>query len=106
MTRKAILPLLGLAVALIVAAPARANAQVFVGVRGGPVFGPRAYVAVAPRPYEYGYYGPRVAVVAPPYAYGYYGPRVVVPVRPRYYGDRWYPRYYGRRDYAPRYFRR
>jgi hypothetical protein len=94
MTRKAILPLLGLAVAMIFASPTKASAEVFVGVNIGPVVPRPGYVVVAPGPYAYRYYGPRV-VAAP------------VVVRPGYfYHGRWYPRYYARRYYGPRYFRR
>ena len=92
MTRKAILPLLGLAVAMIFAAPTKASAQVFVGVHIGPVVR-RPYAVVAPRPYAYEYYGPRV----------FAGPVV----RPNYfYREHYYPRYYARRYYGSRYFRR
>jgi hypothetical protein len=94
MTKKAILPLLGLAVAMIFAAPKPASAQVFVGVNIGPVI-PRHYVVVAPHPYAYGYYGPR-----------FVAPRVIVRPGGYYYHRRWYPRYYARSYYGPRYFRR
>jgi hypothetical protein len=103
MTRKSILPLLGLAVAMIFAAPKKASAEVFVGVNIGPVVPRHGYVVVAPRPYAYGYY---------PRAYGYYPPRVwpaPVVVRPwgGYYHERWYPRHdYARGYYGPRHFRR
>ncbi len=93
MTRKSILPLLGLAIAMIFATPKAAGAQVFVGVNIGPVI-PRHYVVVAPRPYAYGYYGPR------------YAPRVIVRPGGYYYHQRWYPSYYSRGYYGPRHFRR
>jgi hypothetical protein len=94
MTRKAILPLLGLAVAMIFASPTKAGAEVYVGVNIGPVVPRPGYVVVAPRPYPYSYYRSRVV-------------RVPVVVRPGYpYRGRWYPRYYARRYYGPQYFRR
>jgi hypothetical protein len=92
MKHKTLFAMLGLAVAMIFAAPSKANAGVFVGVRVGPR---PAYVVVAPRPYRYAYYPPRV-IVAPAYA----GPGF-------YYRGRWCPRPYAYRGfYGPRYFRR
>ena len=94
MTRRAILPLLGLAVAMVFASPPKAGAEVYVGVNVGPVVPRPGYVVVARRPYPYRSYRPRV-VVAP------------VVVRPGYfYRERCYPRYYARRYYGLRYFRR
>jgi hypothetical protein len=95
MTKKSLLPLLGLALAMVFAAPSKANAEVFVGVNIGPVVARPGYVYAA-RPYPYRYYGPRV-VVAPP-----------VVVRPwgGYYHPRYYGRPYARRYYAPHYYRR
>jgi hypothetical protein len=94
MTRNAILPLLGLAVAMVFASPTKASAEVYVGVNIGPVVPRPGYVVVGPRPYAYRYSRPRV-VVAP------------VVVRPGYfYRERCYPRYYARRYYGPRYFPR
>ncbi len=53
-----------LAGAVAMAAPQKADAQVSFGVRvGGPVYGRpayRPYPYVAPVPYGYGYYSPRV----------------------------------------------
>ena len=67
MNRKSVLPLLGLAVVMIFAAPKRASAEVFVGINIGPVVPRHGYVVAMPRPYGYGYH---------PRAYGYYPPRV------------------------------
>jgi hypothetical protein len=98
MKKWTILATLSLAAAMVFATPAKANAEVFVGVRIGRVVPRPAYVAVVPRPY-YGYpyaYYPRPVVVAPAYvAPGFY------------YRGRWCPRPYAyRRYYGPRYFRR
>jgi hypothetical protein len=104
MTSKAIFSGLILAVAMIVAAPTKADAQVVVAVRIGPVVPRPAYVVVHPRPYPYAYY-------PHPYAYDR-RPVVVAPVIvPRaagyYYRGRWYPRPYAYRGYVgPRHFRR
>ena len=103
MIRKAILPLLGLALAMVLASPTKAGAEVYVGVNIGPVVRRPGYVVLAPRPCY--------VVLAPrPYAYRYYGPRFapapVVVRRGYFYHGRWYPSYYARRYYGPRYFRR
>jgi hypothetical protein len=95
-TKKALLPLLGLAAAMIFAAPQKANAEVFVGINIGPVVPRPGYVVVAPRPYGYRYY-PRPVYFAPPVVVRPYG---------GYYRQHWYPRPYARRYYAPHYFRR
>ena len=51
MKNRTIFALLGLAVAMIFAAPSKASAEVFVGVRiGSPRYSRPAYVVV-PRPY-------------------------------------------------------
>lgn len=94
MIRKAILPLLGLALAMVFAFPTKASAEVYVGVNIGPVVPRPGYVVLAPRPYAYRYYGPRFA------------PAPVVVRRGYFYHGRWYPNYYARRYYGPRYFRR
>lgn len=78
MVKKATLALFGLIFAVALAMPAKANAQVVIGVA------PRPYVYVGP-----GYYGPH-------YVYRpYYAPYVYA--GPRYYG------HYGYRYYGPRY---
>lgn len=76
MYKKIMLTVMGLIFAVALASPAKANAQVAIGVRVGPP---------VVRPYVY---------VGPPYVYGrvYVGPRYYGPY---YYGPRYYPRYYG-----------
>jgi hypothetical protein len=99
MKNKTLLATLGLAAAMIFAAPSKAHAGVFVGVNiGRPIVVARPGYVVAPRPYyPYGYYS-RPVVVAP----AYYPP----PARVFYRGHR-YPRPYAYRPYyGPRYFRR
>lgn len=97
MTKRTIFWVLGLAIAMMVATPSKANAQVFVAVHVGPVVPRPAYVVVHPRPYPYAYYS-RPVVIARPY---------VRPVAGFYYRGRWCPRPYAYRGYAgPRYFRR
>jgi hypothetical protein len=102
MKNKAMWATLGLAVAMIFAAPSKANAGVFVGVRiGGPVVVARpVYVRVVPRPYYgygYGYrYCRRPVVVAPAYV-----PPVVY-----YHREHWGPRPYAYRGYYGPRFRR
>ena len=91
--------MLGLAAAMILATPSKANAEVFVGVRIGRVVPrPGFVVAVAPRPYyPYGY-RPRPVVIVPAY---------VRRVPRFYYRGRVCPRPYAYRPYyGPRYFRR
>ncbi|HEY1263040.1 MAG TPA: hypothetical protein VGF06_05915 [Terriglobales bacterium] len=97
MKKSALLLMLGLGAALLLAAPSKANAQVFIGVHIGPVAPRPAYVVVHPRPYPRVYYRPR-AVVAPVY---------VRPAPRFYYRERWYPRPVVYRRYvAPGCFRR
>ena len=48
MIRKAILPVLGLAVAMVFASPTKASAEVYVGVNIGPVVPRPGYVVLAP----------------------------------------------------------
>lgn len=94
MLKKAMFTVVALIFAAVLAAPAKADAQVFFRVGVGPVvFGAApAPVVVAPVPVV-----PAPAVVAAPYvAPGYVYPSVVV-------GGRWYPRGYAYRGYAPRY---
>ena len=96
MKKLTILATLSLAAAMVFAAPSKANAEVFVGVRVGRVVPRPAYVVVAPRPYYPYAYRPRPVVFTPAYvAPGYY------------YRGRWCPRPYTyHRYYGPRYFRR
>jgi hypothetical protein len=99
MKNKTLLAALGLAAAMIFAAPTKAHAEVFVGINiGRPVVVARPPVVVVPRPYyPYAYY-PRPVVVAP----AYYAP----PAR-YFYRGRWHGRPYAYRSYyGPRYFRR
>ena len=88
MIKKAALALFGLIVAVGIAAPQKAHAQVDIGVYVGP-----RPVYVAPRPV---YFAPRPVVVAPAYAFSYYAPgRVFV-------GGYWYPRWYAYRHFGYR----
>jgi len=97
MKKRTILAVLGLAVAMTLAKPAKASAGVVVGVRVGPVVPRPGFVVVHPRPYPYGYYR-RPVVFAGAY---------VPPVGGFYYRGRWCPRPYAYRPYyGPRYFRR
>lgn len=99
MLKKMMFGLLALIFAVSLAAPAKANAGVVVGIGVAPVVRPYGYVAVAPAPYVAAP-APYVAV-APgyvyPYAHPYVGGAVVV-------GGRWYPRPYAYpyRGYAVR----
>jgi hypothetical protein len=100
MTKSSLLALLGLAAALTLASPAKANAGVVIGVGVAPAcrrpaFG---YVVVHPRPYAY---GPHPYAYPPAYVYPAWG----------YYGGfhpatRWYRRGFAYRAYiGPRGFR-
>ena len=99
MTKRSVLAILGLAIALTLVTPSKASAGVVIGVRVGPVVARPAYgyVVVHPRPYY-----ARPHFYAPAYVYpakAYYGGF--------YRGGRWYPRGYVSRAYAgPRAFRR
>jgi hypothetical protein len=104
MKKHMVLAMLGVAIALAVAAPSKANAQVVIGVRiGAPVVARPVYVVTRPRPYSYAYY-PRPYAVAPVVA-PVFAP---VYVRPAgyYYRGRWCPRPVYRGYVNPRYFRR
>ena len=75
MKKSTIFAVLGLAAALALASPQKANAGVIIGVGVGPRYARPAYgyVVAGPRPYGY-YAGPYV--YAPGYvspAYGFYG---------------------------------
>ena len=84
MMKTTMLAMFGLLFAMVLMAPAKANAQVVVGVR--PVAGVAFGVTVAPAPYvvapaPYAVYGPGYVYPAPgvvvgyrpyPYRYGYY----------------------------------
>lgn len=93
MMKKTVLAMVGLAFALTLASPSRANAAVVVGLNVGPVYARPAYgyVYVHPRPYIYA----RPYAYAPAYVYpnyGYYGRVGRGYYRPDFY----------RRDYAYR----
>ena len=95
MLKKTVIALMALVFAVALVAPAKANAQVSIGVQVGPVVAPPpyGYVVVRPSPYVV---APAPYVVAPPrYVYPPYvypGPVVV--------GRRWYPRPYPYAGYA------
>ncbi len=97
MFKKSLFVLFGLILAVALAAPVKANAQVSFGISvGGPYAG--GYVAVAPYPAYNGY-------CASPYYFssGYcYAPSYYRPYYARPYG---YYGYYGRHYYAPRAYR-
>ena len=95
MKKKMLLALFGLAVALILASPTKANAGVFVRVGVGPVYARPAYgYVVAPHRYVY------PPVCAPGYVYPVWGRG--------FYRERWYPRAYAYRGYVGphRFYRR
>ena len=99
MTKKMVLAMFGLAIALAVASPVKANAEVAIGVNIGPVFARPAYgyVYVHPRPYVYARsYGYAPVYVYPGYSARYYG-RFDRDYRERNYRNDW-----NRRDFADR----
>jgi hypothetical protein len=90
MLKKTMVAMFGLVFALMLMAPAKANAAVVVGVR--PAFG--VGVTIAPVPYGYPAPAPYVYPAPAPYAvygpgYVYAAPRVVFGYRPGWRGYGW-----------------